>query len=71
LNLIEKFASRMKRASLAMRVPGASRTRVERFEASRARVARRSRRARASRVVLATRRPTAMAHCAQKKSLYG
>jgi hypothetical protein len=61
----------MKRASLAMRVPVASRTRVERFEASRARVARRSRRARASRVVFATRRPTAMAGVAQKKSLYG
>jgi hypothetical protein len=69
--LIEEFASRMKRASLAMRVPGASRTRVERFEASRARVARRTRRARVSRVVLATPRPTAIAHCAQKKSLYG
>ena len=41
LNLIEEFASRMTRASLAMRVPVASRTRVERFEASRARVARR------------------------------
>jgi hypothetical protein len=61
----------MKRASLAMRVPVASRTRVERFEASRVRGARRFRDARASRVVLATRRPTAIAHCAQKKSLYG
>jgi hypothetical protein len=61
----------MKRSSLAMRVPVASRTRVERFEASRVRVARRLRRARASRVVFATPRPSAIARVAEKKSLYG